>query len=237
VNRYFKFGLPVAAMLGTLAWLGFSSTRRSASYFRTIAEVKRMGEQARRQHLRVNGWVKEGSIKREGSNTVFLLVENPGDGGHGDNPGESLGVVYNGNDPPPRTFKDRAQALADGELGADGVFHANRIWAECSSFPDEFDINRQMTLRGRVTELEWMNPHVRIHLDVTGQGGVVVNWVVEGGAPNAALRNGLTRNSLPEGLEIVVDGYQARDGSMRAVGRDVAFADGRNLLLGSCGLD
>jgi cytochrome c-type biogenesis protein CcmE len=129
MNRYLKFGIPVAAILGTLTWLAFSSTKETAGYFKTIPEVKQMGDQAHVKHLRVNGYVKEGSIVHEGSKTVFLLVENPGDGNVGDN----LKVVYSGDDPLPDTFKDRAQALADGKLGADGVFHANQIQAKCAS--------------------------------------------------------------------------------------------------------
>jgi cytochrome c-type biogenesis protein CcmE len=129
MNRYLKFGLPIAAILGTLGWLAFSSTKETAGYFKTIPEVKQMGEQAHVQHLRVNGYVQQGSIAREGSNTVFLLVENPGDG----NVGAKLKVVYNGDDPLPDTFKDRAQALADGKMGADGTFHANKIQAKCAS--------------------------------------------------------------------------------------------------------
>ena len=129
MNRYFKFGIPVAAILGTLVWLGFSSTKETSGYFKNIPEVKQMGDEAHVKHLRVNGYVKEGSIKREGSKTVFLLVENPGDGDVGD----TLKVVYSGDDPLPDTFKDRAQALADGKLGADGVFHATQIQAKCAS--------------------------------------------------------------------------------------------------------
>ncbi len=129
MNRYFKFGLPIAAILGTLGWLAFSSTKETAGYFKTIPEVKQMGDQARVKHLRVNGYVKEGSITHEGSATTFLLVENEGTKDVGD----SMKVVYNGDDPLPDTFKEHAQALADGKLGADGVFHANQIQAKCAS--------------------------------------------------------------------------------------------------------
>jgi cytochrome c-type biogenesis protein CcmE len=129
MNRYFKFGIPIAAILGTLAWLAVSTPKEAVGYFKTIPEVKQMGDQAHVKHLRVNGYVKEGSIAHEGSKTVFLLVENPGDGNVGDN----LKVVYSGDDPLPDTFKDRAQALADGKLGSDGVFHATQIQAKCAS--------------------------------------------------------------------------------------------------------
>jgi cytochrome c-type biogenesis protein CcmE len=129
MNRHLKFALPIAVILGTLGWLAFSSTKETAGYFKTIPEVKQMGEQAHVKHLRVSGYVKEGSIKHEGSNTVFLLVENPGDGNVGDN----MKVVYSGDDPLPDTFKDRAQAVADGKVGSDGMFHANQIQAKCAS--------------------------------------------------------------------------------------------------------
>jgi cytochrome c-type biogenesis protein CcmE len=129
MNRYLKFGLPIAAIVGTLGWLAFSSTKETAGYFETIPEVKHMGEQAQVKHLRVNGYVKEGSIVHEGSNTIFMLVENEGKSDLGDN----LKVVYSGDDPLPDTFKEHSEALADGKLGADGIFHANRIQAKCAS--------------------------------------------------------------------------------------------------------
>jgi hypothetical protein len=107
-------------------------------------------------------------------------------------------------------------------------------WAH-HSFAAEFDANKHVTLRGRVTSVEWINPHVWIHMDVKGPDGAVVNWMVEGGPPNALLRMGWTKNSLPEGLEIVVDGYQAKDGAERANGKDIKFPDGKKLFVGSSG--
>jgi hypothetical protein len=107
-------------------------------------------------------------------------------------------------------------------------------WAH-HSFAAEFDANKHVTLRGRVTSVEWINPHVWIHMDVKGEDGMVVNWMVEGGPPNALLRMGWTKNSLPEGLEIVVDGYQAKDGAARANGKDLTFPDGKKLFVGSSG--
>jgi len=129
MNRYLKFGFPIAAIIGTLAWLAAGGINESKGYFKTIPEVKQMGDQAHVKHLRVNGYVKEGSIKRAGSATTFLLVENEGTKDVGDN----LTVVYTGDDPLPDTFKEHAQALADGKLGADGVFQANKIQAKCAS--------------------------------------------------------------------------------------------------------
>ena len=100
------------------------------------------------------------------------------------------------------------------------------------SFAAEFDADKPIKLRGKVTKVEFINPHSWIHLDVTGPDGKVVNWGVEGGSPNALLRLGFTKNSLPVGTEIVVDGYQAKDSSSRAVGKDLTLADGRRLFLG-----
>jgi hypothetical protein len=81
--------------------------------------------------------------------------------------------------------------------------------------------------------MEWVNPHSWIHIDVKGADGTVVNWMVEGGSPNALLRMGFTKNALQPGMEIVVDGYQAKDRSNTAVGKSLTFADGRKLFLGS----
>ena len=100
------------------------------------------------------------------------------------------------------------------------------------SFAAEFDADKPIKLRGKVTKVEFINPHSWIHLDVAGADGKIVNWGVEGGSPNALLRLGFTRNSLPIGTEIAVDGYQAKDNSNRAVGKDLTFADGRHLFLG-----
>ncbi len=100
------------------------------------------------------------------------------------------------------------------------------------SFAAEFDANKPLKLRGKVTKVEFINPHSWIHIDVTGPDGTVVNWGVEGGSPNALLRLGFTKDALPVGTEIVVDGYQAKDSSNRAVGKDLTFADGRRLFLG-----
>ena len=100
------------------------------------------------------------------------------------------------------------------------------------SFAAEFDADKPIKLRGKVTKVEFINPHSWIHLDVSGADGKLVNWGVEGGSPNALLRLGFTKNSLPVGTEIVVDGYQAKDSSNRAVGKDLTFADGHRLFLG-----
>ena len=100
------------------------------------------------------------------------------------------------------------------------------------SFAAEFDINRPVKLRGTVTKMDWINPHSWIYIDVKGPDGRIVSWMVEGGSPNALLRLGFTKSALPPGSEVVVEGFQAKDRSNRAVGQSVAFADGRKLFLG-----
>ncbi len=104
------------------------------------------------------------------------------------------------------------------------------------SFAAEFDAKRPVKLQGTVTKMEWINPHSWIHLDVKTADGKVEKWMVEGGAPNALLRRGWNKNSLPAGTEILVEGFQAKDGSLRANGRDITFPDGRKLFVGSSGI-
>ena len=102
------------------------------------------------------------------------------------------------------------------------------------AFGGEFDPNRPILLKGKVVKVEWVNPHAWIHVEVTNADGAKEVWMIEGGSPNSLLRHGVTRDSLPLGTEIVVDGYQSRDHSVRrANGRNVTYPDGRKLLLGS----
>jgi hypothetical protein len=97
-------------------------------------------------------------------------------------------------------------------------------WAH-HSFAAEFDVAKPIKLHGKVTKVEWINPHSWIHLDVAGPDGKVTSWMVEGGSPNVVLRRGVRRNSIPEGTEIVVDGYLAKDGSNRANDWNITLAD------------
>src|SRR5437870_7099594 len=103
------------------------------------------------------------------------------------------------------------------------------------AFSAEFDANRPVQLEGVVTRMEWVNPHAWIHIDVKKPDGTVEKWMIEGGTPNTLLRRGFTKNSLAIGTEIKVDGYQAKDGSMRGNGRDLTLPDGKKLFMGSSG--
>jgi hypothetical protein len=138
-----------------------------------------------------------------------------------------------------------AITLALGLVGASGA----ALLAH-HAFGAEFDANRPVLLKGKVTKLEWVNPHAWIHMVVTCSGdtqkpndpvcvgkqkGQTEEWMVEGGTPNTLLRRGITRDSLTVGTEIVVDGYQSKDHTPRANGRDVTYPDGRKLFLGSTG--
>ncbi|HYK58941.1 MAG TPA: DUF6152 family protein [Bryobacteraceae bacterium] len=104
------------------------------------------------------------------------------------------------------------------------------------AFGGEFDPYRPVLLKGKVVRVEWVNPHTWIHVEVVKPDGSKEEWMVEGGSPNSLLRRGVTRDSLPVGTEVVVDGYQARDHTLlRANGRNVTLTDGRKLFLGSSG--
>jgi hypothetical protein len=104
------------------------------------------------------------------------------------------------------------------------------------SFAAEFDAKRPVKMTGTVVKMEWINPHSWIHIDVKKADGKVERWMIEGGAPNALLRRGWTKKSLPEGTEIIVEGFQAKDGALRANGRDITFPDGKKLFVGSSGI-
>ena len=104
------------------------------------------------------------------------------------------------------------------------------------AFGAEFDPDAPIRLQGKVVKLEWVNPHAWIHIEVKKPDGTAEVWMVEGGTPNTLLRRGLTRDALTIGTELVVDGYQTKDHSLkRANGRDVTFTDGRKMFMGSSG--
>jgi hypothetical protein len=106
--------------------------------------------------------------------------------------------------------------------GAAGAHH---------SFAAEFNINAPVLLTGVVTEVEFINPHSWIHIDVATEDGTVERWSIEGGTPNTLFRSGINRQTLAIGTEVTVDGYRARDGSNKASGRDITLADGSKLFL------
>lgn len=100
------------------------------------------------------------------------------------------------------------------------------------SFSAEFDVDKPLKLRGTLLKWEMVNPHSWFHLDVKDENGTVVTWRVEGGSPNQLIRMGVTKNTIPIGTELVVEGYQARDGTAKAVGRNFLLGDGSRLFLG-----
>ena len=123
MNTYVKFGAIMTLIIGSLVWLAVGGVKDTKTYYKTIAELRGMGQEAQDQRLRVGGDVKPGSIMKNGAQVAFTLQQGA----------TLLNVVYAGSDPLPDTFRDNAQALADGRLGADGVFRANKIQAKCAS--------------------------------------------------------------------------------------------------------
>src|SRR5438552_14354318 len=108
------------------------------------------------------------------------------------------------------------------------------VWAH-HAFAAEFDANKPIKFRGTITKMEWINPHAWIHIDVKGDDGKITPWMIEAAAPNALLRRGWTKNSLLAGTDILVEGFQAKDGANRANGSIITFTDGRKLFVGSSG--
>ena len=114
--------------------------------------------------------------------------------------------------------------------GAGLLLAASPVWAH-HAFAQEFDEKKPLKLQGTVTKWELINPHSWIHINVKNADGTTTEWLVEGGSPNNLFRLGFNRDSLPAGTVIVIDGYQAKDGSNRAVGKNLTFQDGRRLFL------
>jgi hypothetical protein len=125
------------------------------------------------------------------------------------------------------TFRVRVTAVAVGLLLTAAVVSAHH------SFAAEFDVNKPVKLRGTLTKMEWINPHGWIYIDVKSPDGKVENWAVEAGSANALIRRGLRATDFPAGVEVVVEGFQAKNGTSKANGSTVTFADGRNFFLGA----
>ena len=114
------------------------------------------------------------------------------------------------------------------------ILGAAPAWAH-HAFAAEFDAKKPVHLEGVVSKVELINPHAWIHVDVKGADGKVTTWMVEAGSPNVLLRRGFTKATVAPGTPVVVEGYQSKDGSLRANGRDITLPDGRKLFLGSSG--
>jgi hypothetical protein len=121
--------------------------------------------------------------------------------------------------------------LAAALTGVGLLMAAMPVWAH-HAFAAEFDDKKPVKLQGKVTKWELVNPHSWIHLDVKNADGSITPWMVEGGSPNALFRNGFTKDSLPDGTEIIVEGYASKDGANRAVGASLKYMDGRRLFMG-----
>ncbi len=145
MNTYLKFGLLIVVIVGSLVWLAVGGIRDTKTYYKTIPELERMGKMAQMQRLRVGGDVQPGSIVKRGAQVSFVLHQGE----------RKLNVVYSGADPLPDTFKDNAQALADGRLGPDGVFEASKIQAKCASKyeakPSQRGVSHQTPAPSRVS--------------------------------------------------------------------------------------
>jgi cytochrome c-type biogenesis protein CcmE len=123
MKKYGKFAALIVVVIGTLVWLAGAGMKENNTYYKTIPELAQMGDRAYNARLRVGGDVEAGSIQRVGSTVNFVIVQDK----------QRLKVSYHGADPLPDTFKDGAQALADGKLAKDGTFHAGKIQAKCAS--------------------------------------------------------------------------------------------------------
>lgn len=123
MKTYVKFGALMAVVIGSLVWLAVGGVKETKTYYKTISELRNMGSAAQIERFRVAGDIQPGSIHKASNETTFVLHQGS----------QTLQVIYTGSDPLPDTFRDNAQALADGRLGADGVFNATKIQAKCAS--------------------------------------------------------------------------------------------------------
>jgi cytochrome c-type biogenesis protein CcmE len=123
MHTYWKFGVLMALIVGSLVWLAVGGVKETKSYYKTIPELEKLDKTAQAGRLRVGGDVQPGSIVKSGTDVSFTLHQ----------AGQTLKVVYTGSDPLPDTFRDNAQALAEGHLGDDGIFKATKIQAKCAS--------------------------------------------------------------------------------------------------------
>ncbi len=130
-------------------------------------------------------------------------------------------------------MSERLERFLASLLAAGALAFASAGAVAHHSFAAEFDVNKPIEFQGKVVKVELINPHSWIHVEVTDKQGGKQTWMVEGGSPNALFRRGITKNSIPLGSELVVVGYQARDGAHRAVGRTLRFADGKALFFDS----
>ena len=101
------------------------------------------------------------------------------------------------------------------------------------AFSSEFDVKKPLTLKGTVVKWEMINPHSWFHIEVKDPDGTVVEWMVEGGSPNSLIRQGVTKNSIQIGMQLTIEGYQAKDATNKAVGRNFVLPDGKRLFVGS----
>ena len=126
------------------------------------------------------------------------------------------------------------KTLAVATVGVSLLLSAVPAWAH-HAFAAEFDAKKPVHLEGTVTKVELINPHAWIHVDAKNADGTVTSWMVEAGSPNVLLRRGFTKTSVAPGTPVVVEGYQSKDGSNRANGRDITLPNGQKLFLGSTG--
>ena len=148
MKTHIKFGVLMALIVGSLIWLAAGGISDTKTYYKTITELGQIDNSARNQRLRVGGDVKPGSIVKNGSRVTFTLHQDA----------KVLSVVYTGTDPLPDTFKDNAQALADGRLGPDGTFEASKIQAKCASKYEAKPVQRGLSHGGGGTKISSLQP-------------------------------------------------------------------------------